>query len=172
MVSKISIVTPPSKIAMFPTCFAKGKACPNDARLKLIRGHSCGWLIAHPHLLVWVIIERRVPTLVATSGCHWLNKVSPTGGNRSLVARTNKCGWAITPSHSWQPPSLSPPSHEAEEPSELGSATTQKRLNDLLLSPSQTQPLPSPACHRQPWLPNPLLGWELPNSPWSSPVPT
>ena len=41
----------------------------------------------------------------STSYIQWLSlakrtlKVTPTGRNRSLVARTNKCGWAITPHH-------------------------------------------------------------------------
>ena len=43
-------------------------------------------------------IKRRVPTLVATSGslslAKTLQKVALVGRNRSLVARTNKCGWA------------------------------------------------------------------------------
>ena len=43
--------------------------------------------------------ERSVPTRVATCN-QWLSlaktllKVTLTGGNRSLVARTSKCGWA------------------------------------------------------------------------------
>ena len=54
--------------------------------------------IAHPHLLVRAIIERWVPTLVATSGSHWaktLLKVTLAGRNRSLVSHTSTCGWAI-----------------------------------------------------------------------------
>ena len=30
-------------------------------------------LIPSPHPLVWATSERRVPTLVATNGSHWLN---------------------------------------------------------------------------------------------------
>ena len=44
-------------------------------------------------------VNGRVPTLVATSGSHWLNrilKVAPAGRYRSLVANTSKCGWVVT----------------------------------------------------------------------------
>ena len=57
-------------------------------------------LIAHPHLLMWANNERWVPTLAATN--QWFSminlilKVVPIGRNRSLVANTSKCGWAIS----------------------------------------------------------------------------
>ena len=59
-------------------------------------------LIAHPHILVRATNERWELALVATSGSHWLSlveptlKVAPVGRNRSLIARTNVCGWALT----------------------------------------------------------------------------
>ena len=56
-------------------------------------------IIAHPHILVWATSERWVPTLVATSGSHWLKQLwkwPPVGRSRSLVARTSMCGWAIS----------------------------------------------------------------------------
>ena len=31
------------------------------------------YVIAHPYLLVWVTSERRIATLVANNGSHWLN---------------------------------------------------------------------------------------------------
>jgi hypothetical protein len=55
-------------------------------------------LKAHPHLLVWVTNEWRVPA----TGCNqWLSlakiplKVPPAGRNRSLVACTSRCGECI-----------------------------------------------------------------------------
>ena len=32
-------------------------------------------VIAHPHLLVWATDEQFLPTLVTSSGSHWLNQV-------------------------------------------------------------------------------------------------
>ena len=56
------------------------------------------YLIAHPHLLV----PGHQRTVSTSKGCNqWLSlaktlrKVALDGGNRSLVARTSKCGWAI-----------------------------------------------------------------------------
>ena len=57
-------------------------------------------LIVHPHLPVWVGHQWMVST--NTSYNKWLSlakpclKVPHVGRNRSLVARTSKCGWAIT----------------------------------------------------------------------------
>ena len=60
------------------------------------------WLLARPHLLV----NRHQRTVSTSKGCNqWLSlaktllKVALAGGDRSLVARTSKCGWAI--SQSW-----------------------------------------------------------------------
>ena len=55
-------------------------------------------LIVHPHLLVRATSERRIPTLVASSGSHLAKptlKLAPTGTHCSLVARTSKCRFAI-----------------------------------------------------------------------------
>ena len=53
--------------------------------------------IPHPHLLV----SDHQQTVSTSKGCNqWLSlaktllKVALAGGNRSLVARTSKCGWA------------------------------------------------------------------------------
>jgi hypothetical protein len=52
--------------------------CPKNFENRLIariivHGIVENALIARPHLLVWVISERRVPGLITTSGSHWLN---------------------------------------------------------------------------------------------------
>ena len=65
-------------------------------------------LIARPHLLV----SGHQRTVSTSKGCNqWLSlaktllKVALDGGNRSLVACTSKCGWAITkrPTHTAKP---------------------------------------------------------------------
>ena len=57
------------------------------------------WLIPHPHILV----SDHQRTVSTNKGCNqWpslaktLLKVALFGGNRSLVARTSKCGWGIS----------------------------------------------------------------------------
>ena len=61
--------------------------------------HSHSNIISHPHLLV----PSHQRTVSTSKGCkQWLSltktllKVTLVGGNRSLVARTSKCGWAIS----------------------------------------------------------------------------
>ena len=56
-------------------------------------------LIPHPHLLV----PGHQQTVSTNNGCNqWLSlaktllKVALASGNRSLVSRTGKCGWAIS----------------------------------------------------------------------------
>ena len=60
---------------------------------------SCLPLIPHPHLLV----SGHQRTVCIIKGCNqWLSlaktliKMGLAGGNHSLIARTSKCGWAIT----------------------------------------------------------------------------
>ena len=57
-------------------------------------------VIHSSHLLVRAANERRVPAFVATNGCHSLAKIAlkvpPVGRNRSVVARTSRCGECIS----------------------------------------------------------------------------